>query len=75
MGGGADAQIVTAVPVDEVVLSLIAGAGEVRDLVLQIPVVLQLLDGIEVEVRRLVGGGQTLGGVRPKAESGSIFKR
>ena len=62
MGGGADAQIVAAVPVDEVVLPLIAGAGKVRDLVLQIPVVLQLLDGVEVEVRRLVGGGQTLGG-------------
>ena len=75
VGRRADAQIVAAVPVDEVVLSLIARAGEVGDLILPVAMMFQLLDGVEVKICRLVGGGQTLGGVWPKAESGSIFKR
>ena len=43
-------------------LSLIARAGEVGDLILPVAMMFQLLDGVEVEVRRLIGGGQTLGG-------------
>ena len=60
MGRRAKAQIVAAVPVNQVVAALIAGLCKVGDLVLPVAVVLQLLHGVKVEVRRLVAGGQTL---------------
>ena len=70
VGRRAEAEVIAAVPVDEVVFALIAGFREVRDLVLLVAVVFQLLHGIEVEVRCFVAGGQTLrrvlakGGIR-----------
>ena len=66
----AKAQIVAAVPVDEVVTAFIARLCKVGDLVLAVAVVLQLLYGVKVEI-----GGLISGGCLPKAESGSIFKR
>ena len=56
----AEAEVVPAVPIDEVVLPLIAGLCKVGDLVLLVAVVFQLLDGVEIKVRRFVRGGQPL---------------
>lgn len=71
----AEAEVVAAVPIDEVVLPLIAGLCKVGDLVLLVAVVFQLLDGVEINVRRFVRGGSPSGGCRPNAESGSILSR
>ena len=66
----AKAQIIAAVPVDEVMLPLVARLCKVGDLVLAVAVVLQLLYGVKVEIGGFIAGGQTLrrvlakGGVR-----------
>jgi hypothetical protein len=56
----AKAQIVAAVPVDEVVTAFIARLCKVGDLVLAVAVVFQLLHGIKVEISGFIAGGQTL---------------
>ena len=56
----AKAQIIAAVPVDEVVTALIARLCKVGDLVLAVAVVLQLLHGVKVEIGGFIAGGQTL---------------
>ena len=70
VGRWAEAKVIPAVPVDEVVLPLIARAGKVGNFVLLVAVVFQLLHGVEVKISGLVGSGQALrrlaakGGVR-----------
>ena len=56
----AKAQIVAAVPVDEVMLPLVARLCKVGDLVLAVAVVFQLLHGIKVEIGGFIACGQTL---------------
>ena len=56
----AKAQIVAAVPVDEVMLPLVARLCKVGDLVLAVAVVFQLLHGVKVEIGGFIAGGQTL---------------
>jgi len=56
----AKAEIIAAVPVDEVVAAFIARLCKVGDLVLAVAVVLQLLHGVEVEISSFIAGGQTL---------------
>ena len=55
----AKAQIVAAVPVDEVMLPLVARLCKVGDLVLAVAVVFQLLHGIKVEIGGVIACGQT----------------
>ena len=54
------AEIIAAVPVDEVVTAFIARLCKVGDLVLAVAVVLQLLHGVKVEIGGFIAGGQTL---------------
>ena len=56
----AKAQIIAAVPVDEVVLPLVARLCKVGDLVLAVAVVFQLLHGVKVEISGFIACGQTL---------------
>ena len=56
----AKAEIIAAVPVDEVVLPLVARLCKVGDLVLAVAVVFQLLHGVKVEIGGFIAGGQTL---------------
>ena len=63
MGRRAKAQIVAAVPVNEVVAALIAGLCKVGDLVLAVAVVFQLLHRVKIEIGGFVAGGQPLGRV------------
>ena len=56
----AKAQIVAAVPVDKVMLPLVARLCKVGDLVLAVAVVLQLLYGVKVEIGGFIACGQTL---------------
>ena len=69
----AKAQIVAAVPVNEVVSALIAGLCKVGDLVLFVAVVFQLLHRVEVKISRLVAGGQALGRVKTKKNACNYF--
>ena len=57
----AKAQIVAAVPVDEVVSALIAGLCKVGDLVLFVAVVFQLFHCIKVKIGGFIAGGQAFG--------------
>ena len=56
-------EVIPAVPVDQVVLSLIAGLCKVGDLVLAVAVVFQLLHRVKIEIGGFVAGGQPLGRV------------
>ena len=56
----AKAEIIAAVPVDEVVLPLVARLCKVGDLVLAVAVVFQLLHGVKVEISGFIACGQTL---------------
>ena len=70
MGRWAEAKVIPAVPVDEVVLPLIARAGKVGNFVLLVAVVFQLLHGVEVKISGLVGSGQAL---RRLAAKGGVW--
>ena len=56
----AKAEIIAAVPVNEVVTALIARLCKIGDLVLAVAVVFQLLHGVEVEIGGFIACGKTL---------------
>ena len=68
----AKAQIVAAVPVDEVVTAFIARLCKVGDLVLAVAVVFQLLHGVEVEISGFIAGGALMGVVSALLKFGGI---
>ena len=67
----ADAAILTAVPVKQVVPAAVARARKVADLILFIPGRLKPPDRIKIEIRRRIGVGQI--GRRVAVKSGTGF--
>ena len=73
MGRRANAAVRLAVPVQQVVPSLVPGAGKVADLILTVACGLQLLHGVQVKICSSIGIGQPGGRVAVKRRARLYF--